>query len=196
VDGGGKKEPQASSLRPQGKQKEDRRPLIHYVFSPENTYETTFRGGKALAVRDLGKGESADLVIPEQFTPYQRVYLGWDPDWATRNSDWMDVIVNVLGFIPFGLLMMLSLCRKGLPDKNGDGISKKRLAYIVLLTVVAGFVVSLAIEYLQAYLPSRDSSLRDLVTNTMGTMIGAVSAAWVIRKRNKLVTGDRGPVMP
>ena len=87
------------------------RPLIHYVFRPENTYETTFRGGKALGVRDLGKGESVDLVIPEQFTPYQRVYLGWDPDWTRNRSDWLDLAVNILGFVPFGMLR--SSCRLG-----------------------------------------------------------------------------------
>jgi VanZ family protein len=54
----------------------------------------------------------------------------------------------------------------------------------VLLAVIAGFVVSFAIEYLQAYLPARDSSLRDLITNILGTMIGAVAAAWMLAKSN------------
>ena len=83
-------------------------PLIHYVFRPENTYETEIRGKKALGVRDLGKGEPADLVIPEHFAPYQRVYLGWDPDWMKRSSDWLDVAVNILGFVPFGILMIFA----------------------------------------------------------------------------------------
>ena len=54
---------------------EDTRPVIHYVFAPENTYATEFRGGKALAVRDLGRGAAADLVVPDYFMPYQRAYL-------------------------------------------------------------------------------------------------------------------------
>jgi len=37
-------------------------------------------------------------------------------------------------------------------------------------------------ERQQAYLPSRDSSLRDLVTNVLGTFIGAAAAAWYSRK--------------
>jgi VanZ family protein len=53
----------------------------------------------------------------------------------------------------------------------------------VVLAVVAGLVVSFAIEYLQAYLPSRDSSLRDLITNVLGTAIGAIAAAWLVRRR-------------
>ena len=279
---GGSIEPQASSHTPQGARQEnppmspftkggglgggpfakgegtDGRPLIHYVFKPENKYETEFRGKRALGVRDLGKGEPLDLVIPEHFMPYQRVYLGWVPDWMRNRSDWIDVTINILGFIPFGVLFIFTaakmkclsvlvpeclseekkegfgnqasgfgikqenppICRpdphcgggpvrnepdmvahpngmrplspfikgggktgNGLPDRNGEGIDKKRLACIVLLTVVAGFVVSLAIELLQAYLPSRDSSLRDLITNVLGTAMGAVIAAQLLRNR-------------
>lgn len=43
--------------------------------------------------------------------------------------------------------------------------------------------MSLSIEWLQAYLPTRDSSMRDLVMNTAGTLIGAFAAAWVWKKR-------------
>ena len=86
----------------------DGRPLIHYVFRLENTYETEFRGKKALGVRDLGKGGAADLVIPEHFAPCERVYFGWDTDWMKRSSDWLDVAVNILGFIPFGILMIFA----------------------------------------------------------------------------------------
>jgi len=222
----------------------DGRPLIHYVFKTENTYEPTFRGGKALGVRDLGKGEAADLVIPEHFTPYQRVYLGWDPDWMKNRTDWLDAVVNILGFLPFGLLLVFSLCKtvsqgplshkpqatshkagKGTrgegagtsaamrqdsrqptddsrrsavtrqenppvsPFAKGGGLEGGPFAkgggivVAVVLAVVVGFGVSLAIELLQAYLPSRDSSLRDLITNTAGTLFGALAAVWYSRKR-------------
>ena len=221
----GKEEPLAASHKPQGRTIEHKRPLIHYVFKQENTYETEFRGGKALGVRDLGKGEAADLVMPEQFAPYQRVYLGWDPDWMKNRSDWLDLAVNILGFIPFGALLFVqsgkwvlgigkkpqatshkpqgnAVERQGfglqasgigiengnrasgfrLRDNNGEGIDKTRLAYIVILTVVVGFVVSFAIEWLQAYLPSRDSSMRDLITNGLGTFIGAIVAAYLLKR--------------
>jgi hypothetical protein len=200
------------------------RPLIHYVFNQENTYETEFRGGKALGVRDLGKGEPADLVIPEQYTPYQRVYLGWDPDWMRNRSDWLDLVVNILGFVPFGILLFVQIGKWVLgigelgreqkayslqptatrqenppvsPFMKGGGLEGGPFAkggglvVVVVVTVVVGFGVSLAIELLQAYLPSRDSSLRDLVTNTAGTLIGAVIATQLLRNRFALVTGDR-----
>jgi hypothetical protein len=231
------KKPQAASHKPQGDSNEDRRPLIHYVFNQENTYETEFRGKKAIGVGDLGKGEPADLVIPEHFEPYERVFLGWEEGWMQYRANWLDVAVNIVGFIPFGLLMFWALVKRnaglsglsrlsslsgrnkaGTRDegvgtsaaeqqdpeshkpqatsrKAGEEVTKwqsgrkeepqaVRLALLVLLAVIAGFVVSFAIEYLQAYLPSRDSSLRDLITNILGTMIGAVAAAWMLAKSN------------
>jgi len=193
-------------------QEQDKRPLIHYVFKPEYTYETEFRGKKALGVRDLGKGEPADLVIPQYYAPYQRVYLGWDQDWTKRSGDWLDLSVNILGFIPFGALLVFALgakkclsvlvpeClsdekegtrdqgvgtsnakRQG-PERRKRQATSRKDVVAVILAVVVGFGVSFAIEYIQAYLPSRDSSLRDLFANTLGTALGAAAAAWYSRK--------------
>jgi VanZ family protein len=50
------------------------------------------------------------------------------------------------------------------------------------MAVAAGFIVSFGVEYLQAFLPSRDSSLRDLITNGAGTLIGSIGYLGIRRK--------------
>ena len=75
----------------------------------------------------------------------------------------LDTIVNLIGFIPFAFVLSATLIRVG-------GASEK---HAVLITIAFCFVVSLAIEILQAWMPSRSSSMLDLVLNTIGACMGA-----------------------
>lgn len=87
-------------------------PLIHYVFRPEFTHGTEHGGMKALAVRDLGRVGPANLVIPEQFIPYERTVLAWETNWMDNKTNWQDAAVNLLGFIPFDALLFLQAARR------------------------------------------------------------------------------------
>jgi hypothetical protein len=104
---------------------------------------------------------ATDLVIPERFFILNEQFLErpWDEyrsDWAF----WKDVAVNIVGFIPLGFFFSAYLS------------SIRNTKRVVELTIALGFVVSLTIEGLQAFLPTRNSGMTDLITNTLGTGVG------------------------
>ncbi len=75
-----------------------------------------------------------------------------------------DVIVNVFGFVPFGLC--LSGCLR--QARRGS------YAWVFAGATVLGAFLSLAIEMAQVALPGRDSSSLDVICNTVGAGLGAV----------------------
>jgi len=81
--------------------------------------------------------------------------------WVTSGY-WEDVGINIVGFIPLGFFSVayFSTARAG--------------RHAVAMAILLGFLTSLAIEVLQAYLPTRDSGINDLVTNTCGTGLGVL----------------------
>jgi hypothetical protein len=111
-------------------------------------------------VRNLGE-TGPDLMIPTTFRLTKYNVLEW-PEHFDRSVA-TDGVVNIAGFIPFGLLTCLCL-------RCWTGWSIPRC---LATTILAGASVSLAIELLQVLLPTRDSSLADLVTNILGATIGA-----------------------
>jgi VanZ family protein len=106
-------------------------------------------------------GPGGDLVIPKRYVELHHTLLRspWDeysPDWGY----WKDVLINIGGFMPLGFfcyayLSSISLCRR-----------------LALVTVIFGCIVSLTVEVLQTYLPTRDSGMTDVITNTLGTGLG------------------------
>ena len=111
-----------------------------------------------------------DLHIPERYFVLNPPFLEtpWDefqPSWSYCKN----VLINVSGFIPLGFFFCAYFS------------SVRRLDRPVLAIIALGGVVSLTIEVLQAFLPTRDSGMTDIVTNTLGTAIGAMSCncEWV-----------------
>jgi hypothetical protein len=74
---------------------------------------------------------------------------------------WRDAMINVAGFTPLGFFFYAYL-------------SKRNNWAPTATTVLIGVATSFTIEFLQAYLPTRDSGLTDIFTNTLGTYIGVL----------------------
>jgi VanZ family protein len=81
-----------------------------------------------------------------------------------KRSDVLDSVVNILGFVPFGFLFCAYI----------HDIPPHSAARAILGAVIVGALTSLGIELLQIFLPSRDSSLLDLLNNTLGMTLGSV----------------------
>jgi len=105
------------------------------------------------------------LTIPERFKPLHRkiLYPFW-PESLWNLSFISDVTINVLGFIPFGF------CFSALFLKT---VRQRRLASYMSAAIL-GVGISLVIELIQAYIPTRDSSLMDVMSNSTGTILGVV----------------------
>ena len=108
-----------------------------------------------------------DLIMPAKYFVLHPAFLGplWDQfhdsgaAWR-RWSYWKDIAVNVAGFIPVGFVFMAYFS------------SVRNIQRSALVVIMIGFALSFSLEALQYFLPTRDSGMTDLVTNTTGTAIG------------------------
>lgn len=118
-------------------------------------------------------GRQHDLEIPKRMIVFKRQILAFSPDDLRFSRDVIqDVAVNFAGFVPFGLLAAAILSRFRGPYER----------HAVVVAVLMGFAVSIAIEVAQAWIPSRSSSLLDLMMNTAGTGSGAAVCGMLCRK--------------
>ena len=79
--------------------------------------------------------------------------------YAERDSR-ADILANILLYLPFGFFAMQALRRRS------------ALGLIAAVTF-AGMLLSTVMELLQFYVPGRDSSLADIGSNTLGSLLGA-----------------------
>jgi VanZ family protein len=110
-------------------------------------------------------GEAPGLLIPAHFVILKRIFL--QPFWGdsrVKLSDSQDILLNVLGFIPLGFCLAGWL-RRG----------ERSWLLITISTAVIGVALSAGIELSQAFTPARDSSALDLLSNTLGSLAGAVA---------------------
>jgi hypothetical protein len=104
------------------------------------------------------------LLLPERLTRPKRTTLLT----GLPHQRWlpMDTALNILAFVPLGFLI-------------ASGRNRRGLGWALL----GGVVLSLAIEVAQLWIPNRDSSLIDLISNTGGALLGGLLAVLLPRTR-------------
>lgn len=138
---------------------------------------TRHRGEPKSATYITGKASAsvrAALVFYSLLVVYASCYpfSGWHDNgllpWSYLTESmpryWtaFDVTVNIIGYVPLGLLTVLAL------------YPRLRSLPAVAVASAAGILLALALESVQSFLPSRVPSNLDLITNAVGTLIGAV----------------------
>jgi len=132
----------------------DIQPKVFYAFDDND-------GRRAF---DSGPNEH-HLKIPSRMKILKKEILV--APWNEERLDWplvQDMVINLVGFIVPGFFFFALLV-------NFNGWLK---THAFLVTVGTCFMVSLNIEMIQVWIPSRSSQSLDLIMNTMGGMIGAM----------------------
>jgi VanZ family protein len=103
-------------------------------------------------------------IPPAPGTPFWPL-APWPPKW-TR----FDVLANAIAYMPFGLFVAL-VPRRATPAPR------------IGIALAAGAALSFCMETLQMYLPTRDASLVDLLSNAAGSLTGSLFAIVLVRSR-------------
>ena len=108
-----------------------------------------------------------NLTIPKRYVIVDQSFL--KPPWREYRDgadSLKDILINIGGFVPLGFCCCACWAQR------------LQLRRAVIAASLAGVATTLTIEILQAYLPTRQSGVTDLFTNTLGTFIGTGLYAW------------------
>jgi len=131
--------------------REDEHPIALYLFDEHSG---------SIVHSKLQTG--VDLHIPERYLVVDKLFM--EPFWHEFNmsrSYWSAVLKNIVGFVPLGFCFYPYLLAR-------------QVRRAIILTIAAGALVSITIEILQGFLPTRDSGMTDILTNTLGTGLGVL----------------------
>jgi VanZ family protein len=118
-----------------------------------------------------------------------RLFAFLIPEWSGHHWARVDMVTNVLAYMPLGLLLARWWRNRG-----------ATFGAIAISTLI-GASLSFSMEFSQQFLPSRVADIDDLLTNTLGTLLGALmvgvmksdSLPWkmVTRSRDHWFRGGR-----
>jgi len=125
------------------------------------------------------RASEPNLDIPEHYFVLHPQFLKvpWE-EFEDNWGYWKNFILNLVAFVPFGLLFCVYFS------------SSRQLKRGLAVTIFMGMLLSLSIEMLQAFIPTRDSGMTDVITNTSGTALGAWLYVWLTRENPRGKAGN------
>lgn len=125
-------------------------------------YRFTERSGRTIHNAVVSQ---PDLEIPRNFTvPHKAVLKNPLKEFQASWGYVKDILLNVGGFVPLGFVFCAYF------------LSSRSRKEAILLTIFTAGLLSFAIEVLQMYIPRRVSGMTDIITNTLGAVLGAALA--------------------
>ena len=144
----------------------NKKPIALYLFNEHV--------GKQIADHS---GHRNDLVMPASFHPLRKTFLEMPgKDQWFRRSNLTDIAINLFGFVPFGFFLSAWLLQ----------VKNLTASRVLSISIFSGFCLSLAIELTQVYIPTRDSSLMDVISNVLGASIGVFLLKYTLPIFHKL----------
>lgn len=101
----------------------------------------------------------------------------------SAGSYYSDIPLNIVLFFPYGFGLTAIL------GNRKNKISRREF----LLILLAGFTLTFAVEFLQLFLPNRTSTVSDMLSNMLGTIIGFL--AFKFWENRTLVWAKNKPVL-
>ncbi len=86
---------------------------------------------------------------------------------SLKNVGTLDFFLNILLFVPFGAGVAAKMKTRSVPRPAG-----------LLAALAAGAITSYIVEFLQLYIPMRDSGWNDVLSNSIGSVAGFVFFEW------------------
>ena len=122
-----------------------------------------FNEGHGRSVQNRA-GPGPALVIPDRYrVVHQTLFEPFWEEFSWTRSYWGAALKNIVGFVPLGFCLYPYLQ------------AIRRFKRAMMFTVLLGTLVSLTIESVQYFLPTRESGTTDIFTNTLGTLLGGVA---------------------
>jgi len=132
---------------------------------------------------------ASDFLVPSPGNFPDRIWIGAMETGQLLDQNLRDVVINFLGFTPFGFVIAALLRDQEKPI--GRSVT-------VVVALLCGAVFSLGIELTQTFIAGRSPHTHDLILNTLGTLpgsigfivIAAVCTWWIDRSQRSIGKQD------